>query len=357
MKHERKVAQAFNYGFTTLYNDFPGPFVRSLGAPGKFVRKANTSVRTMDGKSGDIDSAYVADPDNEIIFVPTLVLLGHQRLPVNEDKSEKIGLHYFIQGISDERLPAMVCIASHQDIDKHVQKYGINKDNVIINFIFIDLGEEDNTKRLNKIRSKLDTSDMISIDDGMNIGITLLFAPEKYAKEITRELLDYFLNRKIESDKLKNTLYRVFYAMIDAYFDDEKEFQEMITMLKKDMTNKEETDLESDIIRQNRLDEALDRNDKFAEENAKLNDRNAKFAEENAQLNDRNAKFAEEISKLNDKTAQLSEEISKLNDEKEKSDTFINLLLLSKLEGIPTNGINNVFNQIKTPYKSSLQKF
>ena len=152
---------------------------------------------------------------------------------------------------------------------------------------------------------------MISIDDGMNIGITLLFAPEKYAKEITRELLDYFLNRKIESDKLKNTLYRVFYAMIDAYFDDEKEFQEMITMLKKDMTNKEETDLESDIIRQNRLDEALDRNDKFAEENAKLNDRNAKFAEE--------------ISKLNDKTVQLSEEISKLNDEKEKSDTFINL--------------------------------
>ena len=107
----------------------------------------------------------------------------------------------------------------------------------------------------------------------------------------------------------------------------------MITMLKKDMTNKEETELESDIIRQNRLDEALDRNAKFAEEISKLNDK----------LNDRNAKFAEENAKL--------------NDEKENAYNFINLLLFSKLEGIPTNGINNVFNQIKTPYKSSLQKF
>ena len=178
----------------------------------------------------------------------------------------------------------MVCIASHQNIDKHVQKYEINKGNVIINFYFLDLGEEDNTKRLNKIRSKLNTSDMISIEDGMNIGITLLFAPEKYAKEITRELLDYFLNRKIESNKLKNTLYRVFYAMIDAYFDDENEFQEMINMLKKDMTNKEETELESDIIRQNRLDEALDINAKFAEEISKLNDKTAKLSEETTKL-------------------------------------------------------------------------
>ena len=88
----------------------------------------------------------------------------------------------------------------------------------------------------------------------------------------------------------------------------------MITMLKKDMTNKEETELESDIIRQNRLDEALDRNAKFAEE------------------------------------------ICKLNDEKENAYNFINLLLLSKLEGIPTNGINNVFNQIRLPYKAGLQK-
>ena len=82
----------------------------------------------------------------------------------------------------------------------------------------------------------------------------------------------------------------------------------MITMIKKDMTNKEKPQLESDIIRQNRLDEVLDRN-------------------------------------------------AKLTEEKENAYNFINLLLLSKLEGIPTNGINNVFNQIKTPYKSSLQKF
>ena len=266
MKHERIVHNAFNYGFTTLYNDFTNPFLKSLGAPGKFVRKDNTSVRTIDGRSGEIDSAYVADPDFEKIFVETLVLLGHQRHPVNEDQSEKIALDYFIQGISDERLPAMVCIASHQDIEKHVQKYGINEDNVIINFYFLDLGEEDNTKRLNKIRSKLDTSDMISIDDGMNIGITLLFAPEKYAKERTRELLDYFLNRKIESNKLKNALYRVFYVMIDAYFDDEEEFQEMITMLKKDMSDEDKARLESDMIREKMLKEALDKNTKLSDE-------------------------------------------------------------------------------------------
>ena len=72
-------------------------------------------------------------------------------------------------------------------------------------------------------------------------------------------------------------------------------------MIKKDMTNKEKPQLESDIIRQKMLDEVLNEN----------------------------AKLKEEIAKKKKKNAKLREEIAKLNDKKEKADSFINLLIFT----------------------------
>ena len=96
----------------------------------------------------------------------------------------------------------------------------------------------------------------------------------------------------------------------------------MIPMIKKDMTNKEKPQLESDIIRQKMLDEVLN-------ENAKLAEKNAKLREEIAKKEKKSAKLREEIAKKEKKSAKLREEIAKLNDEKEKADSFINLLIFT----------------------------
>ena len=196
---------------------------------------------------------------------------------------------------------------------------------------------------------------MISIEDGMNISITILLAPEKYAKEITRELLDYFLNRKIESNKLKNTLYRVFYAMIDAYFDDEKEFKEMINMLKKDMSNEDEKRLESDIIREKKLNDALNENTKLNENYTKLSEDYTKLNEDNTKLSEDNTKLSEDNTKLSEDNTKLSEDNTKLSEEKEHVCNITNQLL-TELENSPHSDIKKLLSYYKPLYNGSLQK-
>ena len=93
----------------------------------------------------------------------------------------------------------------------------------------------------------------------------------------------------------------------------------MITMIKKDMTNKEKPQLESDIIRQKMLDEVLNENAKLAEKNAKLR-----------------------------------EEIAKLNDEKEKVDPFINLLFFTS--ALHKDEVNPILREIKPLYNDLILK-
>ena len=58
----------------------------------------------------------------------------------------------------------------------------------------------------------------------------------------------------------------------------------MITMLKKDMSDKDETRLESDIIREKMLKDALEKNTKLNKSNTKLSESNTKLTEEKEQL-------------------------------------------------------------------------
>lgn len=208
-----------------MNEDFPSKFIEVLGAPGKFVRKANAKVKLPDGKTGEMDAPYVADPDGKTIFERSLILLEHQRFLVSGPKGLMIS-NYIIQGVADEKLPYYVAIASHLYFKKHLQEFDRNG-SFIIRLKFIDLGERNNWERLYNLRNKLKFKKNLSVKDGLNLGIVAVFAPEDCNKERTREALNYLLKYEITSKRLELVLYCVFYAMIDAYFDDEEEYKKV----------------------------------------------------------------------------------------------------------------------------------
>ena len=85
-KHIKTIPQPFNYSFTLMFEEYPEELIEVLKAPGKFIRKANTHVKLPDGKTGEMDCPYVADPDYKTLFEKTIVIMEHQRLAVNLPK-------------------------------------------------------------------------------------------------------------------------------------------------------------------------------------------------------------------------------------------------------------------------------
>lgn len=148
---------------------------------------------------------------------------------------------------------------------------------------FIDLGERDNWERLNRIRNKLRFNKNLTLKDGLNLATAVLFIPEDCTKERTREALHYLRKAKFKSKRLEFVLYAVFYCMIDAYFEDQEEFDRMIDMLDQN-ASKETTEKCDSIMRiENKWENRLKNME------IELNEKNSELDEKNAEINKTNS--------------------------------------------------------------------
>lgn len=80
MSRKRKFSKPFDLCHSILFNEFPKEYVSTIGVPGNFVKKSNRRVHLKDGTGGEMDSAYVADPDYKILFERVAVGLNTKRL-------------------------------------------------------------------------------------------------------------------------------------------------------------------------------------------------------------------------------------------------------------------------------------
>ena len=310
MARKRKIDKPFNFGYNVLYNEYPKELHVDLNVPGIYRRKSNRKVYFKDGSIGEMDSSYIVGPDFEKIFEPMVANGEHQSTPVGKDKIKMIS-YYGIQQIHDESLPQFSYIASHIDKEKHVQSYKRSPTDIIEPY-FLDLGEEDNEKRLNNVREIIKQQEDISNEDALNLGIIALFAPRNNAQNITEEVV--MLYGEIAdrlSQKMEFALYSVLYAMVDAYFDDENEYRRVIKMLKEKTSQESVEKVESLDIAQNKISELEKAN---ASANGKISDLEKAYASANGKISDlekANASANGKISDLEDEIMYLK---SQLND-------------------------------------------
>ena len=304
MSRKRKFAKPFDLGHVILLNDYPKIYTKSIGVPGKFVKKINRRVHLKDGTGGEMDSAYLADPDYRLLFEKAAVCLEHQSLPVGDEKLYKIG-DYDIQLVVDEHLPTLIAIASKEDVRKSKRLLKRTPSD-LTELYYLDLGEENIRKRLSTVKKIIDSNQYLTDENALNLGIIALYAPTAHACEITEEVVNLYQKVADSLDvKMQSCLYSLLSVMIDAYFDEENEYRRLMKMID------EKTSSESKYI--SGAQEAILESLRYAKEDLDIaNGKLAKTNDELAKTNDKLIKSNGDLAKSQAKIAELEAEIEKL---------------------------------------------
>ena len=287
----------YDFAFGVMYNEYPKEFHEELNIPGIFKRKSNVKVRLKDGRRLEMDASYVVDPDLKVLFEPAVVDLEHQSTPVDMPKIKRIG-DYNIQQIADERLPPLNVIASHLNEEKSIREFERTPTSTT-KLMFLNLGRQDNKKRLNTLSNIIKNhEEHLTIGNALNLGIIVLFAPRDSACEITRQIVELYNKIKNKPKKLEYTLYSVICTMIDAYFDDDEEFKELIDMINNETGEDVVGRFETEIISQNKLIELGEKLDVMSAEKDAADAENVRLKAEKDALDNRITQLQDTIKEL-----------------------------------------------------------
>lgn len=293
MSRKRKFSKPFDLCHSILFNEFPSEYTSTIGVPGNFVKKSNRRVHLKDGTGGEMDSAYVADPDYKILFERVAVGLEHQAAPVGDEKLIKFG-DYDVQLVVDEHLPTLLVVASHLNAEKSKNKL-IRSPSDITQLYFLDLGEDNISQRLSIVNKIIYNNQYLSQEMALNLGVIALYAPRDCACETMESVVNLYLKIVVNLDlQMEYTLYSVITILIDAFFDDEEEFRRLTKMMD------ENTSQESKV--------------RFASHESTIE--SLTYAKEDLAHVVKDLAHAEEdLAKANGKIAYLEAEVKRLTDE------------------------------------------
>ena len=322
MKRKRKYSKHFDACHKIMFNAFPDEYTKLIGVPGHFVKKVKRVVHLKDGTGGEMDSAYIANPDYEILFEKAAVCLEHQSKSIGDEKIVKIG-DYDIQLVVNEHLPTLMVVASHIPPENQKNKL-IRTPSDKTELYFVDLTEENIMERLNNVKTIINNNKHLSRKDALNLGIVMNYAPRKNAIEITREITNIYIKTVDDLDfETQSILYDVIIILIDAYIDDENEYQRLIKMI-NNRTSKEIIEnfnpfvgLEESLEYANtRISNLEDKNSTLENRNSTLENRNSTLENRNSTLENRNSTLENRNSTLENRNSTLENRNSTLEAEK-----------------------------------------
>ena len=307
MKREKKFTKHFDLSHSIMYHDYPHIYTKNIDVPGEFVKKINRRVHLKDGTGGEMDSAYIAKPDNKILFEVVAVGLEHQSKPVDPFKLTKFG-DYDIQMVSDENLPTLLAVASHLN-PKKSENILIRSPSDITQLYFLDLGKENICQRLNRVKEIINNNKKLSDEDALDLGIILIYAPREHAYEITYTIVDLYLKVVNDLDlKMEKCLYSVITILTDAYIDDEKEYRRLTNMIDNKTSQEVKSLFEA---HKATLDTLKWKEEDLAEANQNLAEKQEELAETSQNL----AEKQEELVEANDTITRLKKENQMLKEQ------------------------------------------
>ena len=315
MKRNKKFTKHFDLSHSIMFNEYPYIYTKTIGVPGEFVKKINRRVHLKDGTGGEMDSAYIAKPDNKILFEPVAVGLEHQSKPVDPFKLNKFG-DYDIQMVSDENLPTLLAVASHLNPEKSENEL-IRSPSDITQLYFLNLGKENICQRLNRVKEIINNNEKLGDEDALNLGVILLYAPREHAYEITETIVDLYLKVLPDLDfKMESCLYSVMIILIDAFIDDENDYRRLTNMIEDNKTEEVEPLFET----KKALIESLHWTEEdLAKANNTLTEKQKQLEKANGNL----AKKTEQLEKANGNLAKKTEQLEKANGNLAEADAII----------------------------------
>lgn len=290
MGRKKKYKDPFDSCHNIMFNEYPLEYTNNLGIPGEFIKKIDCKVDLKDSSRGQMDSAYVAKADNELLFENVAVNLEHQSYPVDDKKLNQIG-KYDIQLVVNENLPTFMVVASH--LDKKLSKNLLKRSpSNILKLYFLNLDEKNICQRLNRVEEIINNNKNLTTEDLLNLGIIGLYAPRDKASEIIKRIVNLYVKIVNNLDRqMEYVLYSVLNYLIDAFTVDEKEYKRMINMIDKNTSNESVEEFES--IKCSRRD-LMNVKEELSDTKEELSD--AKEALSNSE--DKIASLEEEVERL-----------------------------------------------------------
>ena len=283
MSRKKKFPKPFDLAHSIMFNEFPEEYTKIIGVPGEFVKVINRRVHLKDGTTGEMDSAYIADPDFKTLFEKVAVGLEHQSKPVDDFKLNTIG-NYDIQLVVDEHLPTLLVVASHLKEEKS-KNLLIRSPSDITKIYFLNLGEENIYERLNNLKRKLKNNNELNTEDALNLGVIALYTPRENACETIGSVVNIYTEIVDDLDyKMEFVLYSVITLMIDAFFEDENEYLRLSDMIDNNTSNESIVKLASFEELKKSLDYAHEDLAAANEDLAAANDKIADLEAENKKL-------------------------------------------------------------------------
>ena len=298
---------------------FPKEQHEVLGIPGKFVGGVNTSVETMWGDKLKADIASLVLPDEKVKLI-SIVNSEHQNEFPDDDKL-KIIFKYDIGFVYEHGIQCISVIfgnfGSMEDGEIVREIYGVKKSLFVIN-----INDEKIQEKLNTITDKVNTNQVVSVEDAINLGHSVIFSSKKVAKDNIKTAVALFKNAKFKDVRLKNVTLRVISNMVRHRFrDDENEVRRLLKMLYEDLKYEE---LKNDSMFSGLIN-YLEEFEEFLEV------KKGELAERDAEI------------------SEMEAELSKLNTELSKSDVEIYLRdqYIKKLESIIQNMNPDILHNLK----------
>ena len=290
MGRKKKYKDPFDSCHNIMFNEYPLEYTNNLGIPGEFIKKIDCKVDLKDSSRGQMDSAYVAKADNELLFENVAVNLEHQSYPVDDKKLNQIG-KYDIQLVVNENLPTFMVVASH--LDKKLSKNLLKRSpSNILKLYFLNLDEKNICQRLNRVEEIINNNKNLTTENLLNLGIIGLYAPRDKASEIIKRIVNLYVKIVNNLDRqMEYVLYSVLNYLIDAFTVDEKEYKRMINMIDKNTSNESVEEFES--IKCSRRD-LMNVKEELSDTKEELSD--AKEALSNSE--DKIASLEEEVERL-----------------------------------------------------------
>ena len=280
---EKLFSKPFDKAHSILFNGAPAEYTSVVEVPGIFVEKINRMVHLKDGTGGEMDAAYIADPDYELLFERATVAFEHQSKPVSDEKMDKFG-DYDTQMVVDHHLPTLICVACKISPYKSRDELKRTPSDITKPY-YLDLSEENIYKRLNMVEGIINSNKYLSRENALNLGVIVLFAPQNHACEVTERVVNLYIKISDDLDfKMELILFSVIILMIDAYFDEENDFKRLMNMMNNN-TSSEVIDEFSpfDGFRES-LDYADRRISQLEEENSELEAENSRIPELEARI-------------------------------------------------------------------------
>ena len=300
---QEKIRHSNDRSFTYARLIFPGLLHRYLKLPGNYEYSCQTTILTRDMRKLDMDWLLYVTADNERLFQNILINVEQQTTPTNTEKMEDIA-EYRDYSKTLYGLPVLSVILTTIDPKTSLEYIEITESD-ILKPIYIYFSPEEVKERLNNLKNKVENNEKLNEDETLDIAFLPMFVEPAKGKWITDEVCRIYREASFENELLRNDISHIIEVMINKYFENPKQKDELLKMTIDEIRDQAINELLKPERKQiQELNEKLEKNNKELEKNNKELEKN------NKELNDlknniQNAINSIENTKENENTLQI----------------------------------------------------